>query len=57
MRSEAVIYLQGSREQCCFRGSGIDWKRYQRPLSEHVYDVYIQYWADVRLACDDPHAD
>jgi hypothetical protein len=31
--------------------SGIDWKRYKHPLPEHVYDVYMQYWANVRLVC------
>jgi len=24
------------------------------PLPEHVHDVYMKYWADVRLACDYP---
>jgi hypothetical protein len=28
--------------------SGIDWKNYKHPLPEHVYDVYAQYWKDVR---------
>ena len=26
---------------------GIDWKHYKHPLPEHVYDVYMKYWADV----------
>ena len=29
--------------------SGIDWKHYQHPLPEHVYDVYMKYWADVKF--------
>lgn len=28
----------------------IGWSNYRHPLPEHVYDVYMQYWADVRLA-------
>ena len=28
--------------------SGIDWKRYKHPSLEHVRDVYMQYWRDVR---------
>jgi hypothetical protein len=33
--------------------SGVDWRFYKHPLPEHVYDVYMHYWADVRLACED----
>jgi hypothetical protein len=33
--------------------SGIDWKHYRHPLPENVYDVYMKYWAGVRLACED----
>ncbi|MGA7076651.1 MAG: hypothetical protein WBZ42_08945 [Halobacteriota archaeon] len=36
---------------------GTEWSNYRHPLPENVYDVYMQYWADVRLACDDPSAD
>ena len=28
--------------------SGIDWKHYKQPLPENVYDIYMQYWTDVR---------
>ncbi|MGZ4925221.1 MAG: hypothetical protein ACXV4B_02070 [Halobacteriota archaeon] len=31
--------------------SGIDWKHYKHPLPEHVCNVYMQYWANVLLAC------
>ena len=31
--------------------SGVDWTHYKHPLPEHVFDVYMEYWADVRLAC------
>jgi hypothetical protein len=27
--------------------SGVDWRFYKHPLPEHVYDVYMQCWADV----------
>jgi len=37
--------------------SGIDWKYYKHPLPEHVYDLYTQYWGDVRLACEDARTD
>jgi integrase len=33
--------------------SGVDWRFYKHPLPEHVFDVYMHYWADVRLACED----
>jgi hypothetical protein len=36
---------------------GIDWKHYMYLLPEHLYDVYMQYWADVRLACEDTCVD
>ena len=28
---------------------GIEWSNYRHPLPEHVYDVYVKHWADVRL--------
>ncbi|MGZ8876325.1 MAG: hypothetical protein ACXW1F_07575 [Halobacteriota archaeon] len=28
--------------------SGVDWRFYKHPLPEHVYDVYMKYWKDVR---------
>jgi integrase len=28
---------------------GVEWSNYRHPLPEHVYDVYMKYWADVRL--------
>lgn len=31
----------------------ISWTPCHHPLPEHVYDVYMHYWADVRLACED----
>jgi integrase len=29
--------------------SGIDWKHYKHPLPEHVYDVYMKCWEQVRF--------
>ena len=37
--------------------SGIDWKHYKHPLPEHVYSIYMRYWGNVRLACEDTCAD
>jgi hypothetical protein len=28
----------------------VDWKRYEQPLSEDVYDTYMRYWKDITLA-------
>ena len=36
---------------------GVEWSNYRHPLPEHVYDLYMQYWGDVWLACEDAHAD
>ena len=30
--------------------SGVDWRFYKHPLPDSVYDVYMQYWANVNLA-------
>jgi len=29
--------------------SGVDWRFDKHPLPEHVYDVYMRYWKEVRL--------
>ncbi len=29
--------------------SGVDWTHYKHPLPEHVYDVYMRYWRNVKL--------
>ena len=28
---------------------GIEWSNYRHPLSEHVYDVYMEAWRDVNV--------
>ncbi|MFZ0011881.1 MAG: hypothetical protein WAL97_08265 [Halobacteriota archaeon] len=30
--------------------SGVDWRFYKSPRPEPVYDIYMQYWGDVKLA-------
>ena len=30
--------------------SGVDWAHYKHPLSEYVYDVYMQYWGSVNIS-------
>jgi hypothetical protein len=27
----------------------VEWSNYQHPPPKQVYDVYIQYWADIRF--------
>jgi hypothetical protein len=33
--------------------SGIEWAHYRHPLPEYVYDLYMQYWKDVRLTSNE----
>jgi hypothetical protein len=55
---DIIRWDQSNRTYIMTHGvSGIDWKHYKHPLPENVYDVYVRYWADVRLACNDPCAD
>jgi hypothetical protein len=35
--------------------SGVDRRFYKHSLPEHVFDLSMQYWVDVRLACEDAH--
>lgn len=30
--------------------SGVAWSHYKHPLPENVYDVYMQYWRDIKLS-------
>ncbi|MGA7076521.1 MAG: hypothetical protein WBZ42_08275 [Halobacteriota archaeon] len=30
--------------------TGVDWEHYKHPLPDEVYDTYMRYWRDVRLA-------
>ena len=48
--SDTIQWYQSNRAYIMTHGvSGIYWKHYKHPLPEHVYDVYMTYWADVRL--------
>ena len=45
-----IEWIQSNRAYIMTHGvSGIDWKHYKHPLPEHVYDVYMKCWADVRF--------
>jgi hypothetical protein len=33
--------------------SGIDWKHYKHLLPEDVYDIYMRYWRDIKIASKD----
>jgi len=47
---DAIGWDQSNRAYIMTHGvSGIDWKHYKHPLPENVYDVYMQYWKEVRL--------
>ncbi|HEX7514636.1 MAG TPA: hypothetical protein VF393_03505 [archaeon] len=39
------------------RVSGIDWKLYKHPMPKNVFEVYMRYWGDVRLASEDARID
>jgi len=30
--------------------TGVDWEHYKHPLPEEVYDTYMRYWRDIKLA-------
>ena len=30
--------------------TGVDWEHYKHPLPEDVYDTYLRYWRDIKLA-------
>ena len=47
---DIIQWDQSNRSYIMTHGvSGIDWKHYKHPLPEHVYNVYMKYWADVQL--------
>ncbi len=47
---DIIQWDQSNRAYIMTHGvSGIDWKHYKHPLSENVYDVYMQYWKDVEI--------
>ncbi|MGZ4847108.1 MAG: hypothetical protein ACXV3E_04920, partial [Halobacteriota archaeon] len=51
---DVIGWEQSNRAYILTHGvSGVDWSHYKHPLPEHVYDVYMRYWGDVRLARED----
>jgi integrase len=48
---DVIQWDQSNRAYIMTHGvSGIDWKHYKHPLPENVYDVYMQYWGDVKFS-------
>ncbi len=48
--SDIIQWDQSNKNYILTHGvSGVDWRFYKHPLPEHVYDVYMQYWAAVRF--------
>jgi hypothetical protein len=48
---DTIQWDQSNRAYIMTHGvSGIDWKHYMHPLPEHVYDLYMKYWKDVKLS-------
>ena len=47
---DIIQWEQSNRAYILTHGvSGVEWSHYKHPLPEHVYDVYMQYWKDVKL--------
>jgi integrase len=47
---DVIQWDQSNRAYVMTHGvSGVEWKHYRHPLPDSVYDVYMKYWADVRL--------
>jgi integrase len=47
---DIIQWEQSNRAYILTHGvSGVDWRFYKHPLPDAVYDVYMQYWGDVRF--------
>ncbi len=47
---DIIQWEQSNRAYILTHGvSGVEWSHYRHPLPEYVYDVYMQYWKDVRF--------
>ena len=47
---DVIGWDQSNRAYILTHGVGsFDWKHYKHPLPEHVYNVYMKYWGDVRF--------
>ena len=48
---DIIQWEQSNRAYVLAHGvSGVDWRFYMHPLPEHVYDLYMKYWKDVKLS-------
>jgi len=51
---DIIQWAQSNRAYILTHGvSTVEWKHYRAPLPDSVYDIYMQYWGDVCLACED----
>jgi len=51
---DVIGWDQSNRAYILTHGvSGVDWSHYKHPLPEHVYDVYMRYWKNVRFTFED----
>ncbi len=47
---DIIGWEQSNRAYIMTHGvSGVDWTHYKHPLPEHVYDMYMRCWGDVRF--------
>jgi hypothetical protein len=45
---DIILWDQSNRAYIMTHGvSGIDWKHYEHPLPENVFDVYLHYWKEL----------
>ncbi|MGA8070623.1 MAG: hypothetical protein WB946_03900 [Halobacteriota archaeon] len=45
---DTIQWEQSNRAYILTHGvSGVDWRFYEHPLPDSVYDIYMKYWADV----------
>jgi hypothetical protein len=47
---DIIQWEQSNRAYILTHGvSSVSWSNYRHPLPEHVYDIYMNYWKDVRF--------
>jgi integrase len=47
---DVIQWEQSNRAYILTHGvSSVSWSNYRHPLPEHVYDIYMNYWKDVRF--------
>ena len=48
---DVIQWEQSNRAYILTHGvSGFEWAHYRHPLPEHVYDVYMRYWKDIKFS-------